>query len=212
MNRSSSLMCLALGVLAGSWGLYPSAAQAQLDARTQQLIDQLRPRSQQNVPSRTRGITMPMQSDPGASQPPAASPVASAAPVRRAPSGPATTTAPAGTPAVSLVINFQSGSAVLAPSAVETLDRLGRALGAAEFAGFRFRIEGHTDSVGPAEGNLALSERRAEAVKDYLVKTVGLDAARLVTQGLGESQPLIRTPDETAEVRNRRVQVLNLGS
>jgi outer membrane protein OmpA-like peptidoglycan-associated protein len=59
--------------------------------------------------------------------------------------------------------------------------------------------------------NQGLSERRAETVRDRLVDDHGIAASRLDVVGLGETQLLVRTPDGTAEGRNRRVQVINLG-
>ena len=69
-------------------------------------------------------------------------------------------------------------------------------------------IEGHTDSVGTAAANLALSERRAAALRDRLVSTHKVDPARLVTQGYGSSRP--REPNATIEgrARNRRVEMV----
>lgn len=122
-----------------------------------------------------------------------------------------TTTAPPGTAAISLTVTFASGSAGLGPEAVRVLDNLGRALGSARLAGYRFRVEGHTDTVGPAAMNQTLSERRAGAVRDFLIKRHGVDPARIEAVGLGETQLLVATQDETAEPRNRRVQVVNLG-
>lgn len=71
------------------------------------------------------------------------------------------------------------------------------------------RIEGHTDSVGPAETNLSLSEQRAESVRAALVG-LGVDASRVSAIGLGEDFPI--DSNETAEgrARNRRVDVILL--
>ena len=102
-------------------------------------------------------------------------------------------------------------SLTLTPQAAGALGSLGRALASAELAPYRFRIEGHTDTVGDARQNMALSQRRAEAVRDFLNKRYGLAPGRLLATGLGESQPLVPTADQTPEPTNRRVQVLNLG-
>lgn len=68
-------------------------------------------------------------------------------------------------------------------------------------------IEGHTDNAGDAQANLALSARRAEAVKAYLVSK-GIDADRLATKGFGATKPA--APNTTAEGRqqNRRVELV----
>jgi outer membrane protein OmpA-like peptidoglycan-associated protein len=77
---------------------------------------------------------------------------------------------------------------------------------------YRFRIEGHTDSVGDAAANISLSEQRAAAVRDYLVRVYRVAERRLIAVGFGSSQPLVATPPQVPELRNRRVQVVNLGN
>jgi outer membrane protein OmpA-like peptidoglycan-associated protein len=107
-------------------------------------------------------------------------------------------------------IFFPSGSSTLTPQAQQQLANLGRALVDPRLASFRFRIEGHTDTVGDAMMNQSLSERRAMAVRDYLVRQFGVGAERLQAIGLGEGQLAVPTRDETPEPRNRRVRVVNL--
>lgn len=74
-------------------------------------------------------------------------------------------------------------------------------------------IRGHTDDVGDDEYNLELSQRRAEAVADYLVDA-GVDRSRLTTEGLGSSEPVADnsqpdgSDDPEGRARNRRVEVL----
>ncbi|HXB14781.1 MAG TPA: OmpA family protein, partial [Solirubrobacteraceae bacterium] len=65
-------------------------------------------------------------------------------------------------------------------------------------------IEGHTDAIGTDDYNLALSLRRATAVKNYLVRAQGIDPVRLREAGFGRRRPLSGTRPEAAE--NRRVQ------
>jgi OmpA-OmpF porin, OOP family len=115
-------------------------------------------------------------------------------------------------PSVNLTVNFATGSADLTADAIRTLDELGRALASKDLATYRFRIEGHTDTVGPRDYNRALSERRAAAVVDYVAKKFGVDPRRLQAVGLGEDGLLIATPPQTPEPLNRRVQVINLGA
>jgi len=209
---------LALLALAAGAVLLPAPAQTQSDPAAARLIEQLRPRGD----GATRGIRLPSS--------PAPTPSAETAPVRPAPLGatatpaPATpsaprpvarpvvpdTTAPEGVPAVSITVTFPSGSANLTPQAEARLAPLGRALASADLAPFRFRIEGHTDSVGAASMNMALSERRAAAVRDYLIRQYGVDDARLEAVGLGQTRLLVPTGDGVNEPRNRRVQVINL--
>ena len=67
-------------------------------------------------------------------------------------------------------------------------------------------VIGHTDRVGAVPFNDALSLRRAERVRDELVK-VGIAADRIRVAGRGEREPLVPTADEVAEARNRRVEI-----
>ncbi|HYB71469.1 MAG TPA: OmpA family protein [Candidatus Bathyarchaeia archaeon] len=67
-------------------------------------------------------------------------------------------------------------------------------------------VIGHTDRVGSVPYNDALSLRRAERVRDELVKA-GVPVERIRVEGRGEREPLVPTPDEVAEPRNRRVEI-----
>ena len=67
-------------------------------------------------------------------------------------------------------------------------------------------IEGHTDTDGSTDGNQRLSDRRAQAVLDYLVSQ-GIDAGRLEAQGFGESQPIIVDGAEDKEA-SRRIEII----
>jgi outer membrane protein OmpA-like peptidoglycan-associated protein len=115
-------------------------------------------------------------------------------------------------PAIDLNVHFEFGSAELTQDAARTLDELGRALSSQSLAGYRFRIEGHTDTVGTADYNRNLSDQRAATVARYLEGKFGVGASRLETVGLGESMLLVPTPPQTPEMRNRRVHVVNLGA
>ncbi len=115
-------------------------------------------------------------------------------------------------PAIDLNVHFEFGSAELTQDAARTLDELGRALSSQSLAGYRFRIEGHTDTVGTEDFNRNLSDQRAATVARYLEGKFGVGASRLETVGLGESMLLVPTPPQTPEMRNRRVHVVNLGA
>lgn len=126
--------------------------------------------------------------------PPAATPPDT---LRPAPAVPAP---PAPAPVVLPTVLFQVGKAKLLPQARPALDQLAAALTAQPAR--RVRVLGHTDRVGEPGKNQVLSEQRATAVKDYLVKA-GVAAERVATAGYGDTRPLYPSPDP----RNRRVEV-----
>ena len=109
----------------------------------------------------------------------------------------------------SQTVNFEYASATLSPDARIVLDNLGRALSDPVLKSSRFMVAGHTDSVGGAAYNLALSKRRAQAVADYLVREHNVDTNRLQIEGFG-SIKLLDASNPTSAV-NRRVQVATLG-
>jgi outer membrane protein OmpA-like peptidoglycan-associated protein len=103
-------------------------------------------------------------------------------------------------------ILFDTGSDRIRPESTPTLVEIADML--REHADLKLLIEGHTDNVGDAATNQTLSEKRAAAVKAYLVATHHVDASRLNTQGFGASKPV--APNTTAEGRqnNRRVELV----
>jgi outer membrane protein OmpA-like peptidoglycan-associated protein len=111
-------------------------------------------------------------------------------------------------PAVDLEVRFEFDSARLTPTAQAVLDNLATAL-TSDLAAYRFVLEGHTDAVGSDDYNLQLSQRRAQAVEDYLHELYRVDTARLTAIGKGEQELLL--PDEPAAAPNRRVRVINQG-
>ena len=115
-------------------------------------------------------------------------------------------------PAVNLTVDFATGSAVLTPQAKRTLDQLGKALSSQDLSRYRFRIEGHTDTVGTKTANLSLSQQRAAAVASYLEHTYAITPSRLQPVGMGEQGLLVPTPPQTPNAANRRVEVINLGA
>jgi OOP family OmpA-OmpF porin len=192
-------------------GNLPAFAQGSPSA--DQIINSLKP-SGNLVTGGTRGIRLAAPTTEGATQQPTApapSPVQQPRVAASKPAAaPGTTTASG--PAVNLTVNFASGSAELTPEAIRTLDALGSALASKDLAAYRFRIEGHTDTVGSRDYNHALSERRARAVVDYVATKFGVDPSRLEAVGMGEDGLMVATPQQTPEPRNRRVQVVNLGA
>jgi outer membrane protein OmpA-like peptidoglycan-associated protein len=105
---------------------------------------------------------------------------------------------------VGLPIKFGYNSDDILEESMPFLEEVGKMLSLDEYASKRLVIEGHTDSVGSDSYNRALSKRRADAVKHYLIKTYDIASSRLQAKGMGESKPLPGySPDDEA---NRRVQ------
>src|ERR1700722_84633 len=87
-------------------------------------------------------------------------------------------------------ITFEFGSAELTPEARVMLDRIGNALQDPSIQNLDYRIEGHTDAKGSIAYNQSLSERRAQAVRNYLITKHGISEHRLAAVGFGKTQPL----------------------
>ncbi len=110
-------------------------------------------------------------------------------------------------------VTFAAGTAVLTESSAATLSKVARII---KFIPLRkIELAGHTDDVGSLADNQLLSERRAQAVKRYLVAE-GVPAKLLVVKGYGESQPLISIDGlegsalSKARTHNRRVELRSL--
>lgn len=104
---------------------------------------------------------------------------------------------------------FAAGQAELA---VAARDNLGAVLDVlARHPDKAVKIEGHTDSSGPDDANLALSERRARSVREALVAQ-GADPSRISAGGYGESQPIASNDTAEGRARNRRVEIIIEGA
>jgi len=109
---------------------------------------------------------------------------------------------------LSLHINFDSNKADIRPADV---DELKKAIDfVKKYPGHNISVEGHTDNVGSDKYNQALSERRAAAVKEYLVKKGGADASRIKSVGYGERKLIAGNATKEGRFKNRRVEVLIL--
>lgn len=106
------------------------------------------------------------------------------------------------------LILFQFGSATLTENSEALLKRIAAVMRAGLDDGARFRVVGHTDAVGAAAGNLALSRRRAEAVRNFLITAGGVPADRLEAEGRGEAEPADSEHPNAAA--NRRVEIIVL--
>ena len=200
MRRQPALSAIAILAVVS---LAPVSVWAQGNPSTDQIVKSLTPTS-------TMGTTRGIRIAPGGSAAGGATAGGSAA------GGPAPTGQPhaaaAKDPTVSMTVQFATGSAELTPQAIQTLTSLGQALSNPTLANYRFRIEGHTDTVGSPAANQQLSQRRAEAVVDYLATNFHIDRTRVQAIGMGQDGLMIQTPPQTPEARNRRVQVVNIGS
>lgn len=110
-------------------------------------------------------------------------------------------------PQLDLVIYFAFDSAEISKEAEPTLTRLGQALSQEEFKGRTFVLAGHTDAKGTAQYNQSLSERRAEAVKSFIVTRFKIPMGDLMTAGYGFEQ--LKNAKNPLADENRRVQVVN---
>ena len=108
----------------------------------------------------------------------------------------------------SLLITFDTGSAVLTPEGARLVDTVARAFQTERLAGFSFTIEGHADPRGSAELNQRLSEQRAQTVVEYLVTRHGILPERLTAIGRGSAE-LIDIQRPTAP-ENRRVSIITM--
>jgi outer membrane protein OmpA-like peptidoglycan-associated protein len=108
---------------------------------------------------------------------------------------------------INLAVTFVSGSAQLTPAARTSAQIFAQSLMTPQLANMRFEIDGHTDAVGRRDRNLDLSQRRAQAVADFLVRS-GVTADRLDVHGYGPDRPL---PSVRATApQNRRVEVIRV--
>jgi OOP family OmpA-OmpF porin len=100
-------------------------------------------------------------------------------------------------------IRFEAGKADIDPDSAGLLDRLVET--ALRCPASNIEVAGHTDADGDDASNQALSERRAQAVVDYLVKA-GLPATRFTATGFGATQPLVPNDNEDGKAQNRRIE------
>jgi outer membrane protein OmpA-like peptidoglycan-associated protein len=111
-------------------------------------------------------------------------------------------------PKIDLEINFDYNSAQINAKSLPSVQALGRALINADLKGSTFVVAGHTDAAGGEAFNQDLSERRAEAIKRYLIDKYGINGSDLVTVGYGKSK--LKDPSQPLAEANRRVQVVNM--
>jgi outer membrane protein OmpA-like peptidoglycan-associated protein len=113
-------------------------------------------------------------------------------------------------PSVDLEVTFDFDSSEIGSKAMPTLVTLGKALRDPQLKDQLFLVGGHTDAKGGDAHNQVLSERRAEAVKSFLVEKFSLPPANLISIGFGKEQ--LKNKGDPFADENRRVQVVNLSA
>jgi outer membrane protein OmpA-like peptidoglycan-associated protein len=111
-------------------------------------------------------------------------------------------------PSLDFEIYFPFNSSSLQKTALETMQRIGQLLTNDAFKDRAFLIAGHTDAKGKPDANRFVSQKRAQSVKDFLVKNYGIDPNRLRVIGYGKDQ--LKEDAQPFSAINRRVQIINL--
>jgi len=107
-------------------------------------------------------------------------------------------------PPVTYILYFKSGGADLTEESLKKLPAIFATV--AERKSSDITVVGHSDTVGAKQKNYEISLNRAKRIKELLVSK-GVDSGKIATESHGEDNPLVKTADEVAEPRNRRVEV-----
>ncbi len=108
---------------------------------------------------------------------------------------------------IALYINFETGKADIKPESQNIVEQLAKML--QENPGLKVSIDGHTDNVGAAPSNLALSEKRAKSVLNAVIAK-GVNGNRLSAKGWGQSKPVMDNKTEEGRAKNRRVEIVKI--
>lgn len=100
-------------------------------------------------------------------------------------------------------IQFENGKATIKKSSNKLLDQIAKTF--IDNPTYRIEVQGHTDNVGNYKFNVDLSERRAQAVRDYLIKK-GVPATSLTAHGYGPDKPIADNKTKAGRAQNRRVE------
>lgn len=103
-------------------------------------------------------------------------------------------------------LSFPSGSAGIEPHNFQLLAKVQAVL--EDFPGSRFIVEGHTDARGSEENNLALSDQRAAAVRQYLLSNLRGERPDIQAVGYGETRPVANNETEAGRAQNRRIDIM----
>lgn len=105
-----------------------------------------------------------------------------------------------------LYVQFALDKATVRQTSYPSIKRIGTL--AKQYPSSALNLEGYTDSTGAASYNQKLSKKRAEAVKQVLVNTFGVDAGRVAVEGRGEANPIASNKTKEGRAQNRRVEVV----
>jgi outer membrane protein OmpA-like peptidoglycan-associated protein len=131
-----------------------------------------------------------------------------AAPAQPAPVAVPQESAPPRTATVSTqTVLFNTNQSAISPEAKRSLEPVVQSMNGNTAQ--KITLDGYSDSVGPDAYNQALSQRRSESVKNYLVQN-GVSANRITTRGLGKSNPIASNDDDAGRRLNRRVEIIIL--
>ncbi|MBN8716877.1 OmpA family protein [Thermomonas sp. S9] len=180
---------LAVALIAGGGAFAQDAPPQQGNPSVNSIIDSLKADNAEQAPGQTRALR------------PGAAAMATAAPAP-------TVTKPAKPASINMQINFDFNSDRISGSSEQTMANLAAALTSPQLQNRNFTVIGHTDGKGSAAYNKALSDRRAEAVRRYLIDK-GVSASRLRAVGKGKSELL--NPADPYAAENRRVEILATG-
>jgi outer membrane protein OmpA-like peptidoglycan-associated protein len=111
-------------------------------------------------------------------------------------------------PTFDVRINFEFNSDSIGPAAAQAIKEVGKALTSSQLTGNTFVIAGHTDGKGSDAYNQHLSERRAQAVKSYLVEKYNIPPETLLAVGYGRT--MLKNTNNPFAPENRRVQIVNM--
>ncbi|MBO6005960.1 MAG: OmpA family protein, partial [Paludibacteraceae bacterium] len=100
-------------------------------------------------------------------------------------------------------IQFETGKDVILPSSYGILDQIAKIM--KDNPEYKIDINGHTDNVGKPESNLKLSDKRANSVRNYLMKK-GVEGERMTATGYGDTKPIADNATKAGKAQNRRVE------
>lgn len=184
-----------LGVVIGLYLAYGTGAIAQSELEVNEIIRSLAPIAGQTVPA------PPVIPQPSVAPPPVLQPAPTL--IEIVVPGYIVVLDPGY--AIDMEVYFPFDSAALTPQARQSLRALGRALESAQLRPYSYLVAGHTDAVGNAAYNQRLSERRAAAVRNYLIENFAIHPDRLISVGFGQER--LKLPEAPRAAVNRRVEI-----